>query len=1286
MAFFEILIRNPVKVYVGAILAALFGGLSLGMIPKQLVPDVENPVLTIRTQWPGASPQEIEREIVLEQEEQLQGVEGLIKLSSSCRVSSAEIVLEFEVGTDISDAFSMVNARLQQVREYPEDATEPIIQASDFGARPIARFALTPRPPSADEIAAFQQQHPELAPLVEPVRLAANSALRVFRLENCLDEHAAAHPELEALRPPPMDLERLRKFSENFIEPRLERVPGVADAESRGGRVQELQVIVDPVKLAARRITIGQVREALWRQNIDTTAGDLYQGKRAWVIRTLGQFRDPQHVEQQVLLSEGTSRVYVGDVAEVRLDYKERDSISRRYGTESVGISIYRVSGANVLDVMKGLRAAERELNEGFLAREGLALFQYYDETEYIESAIDLVRQNMLIGSAATIVVLMLFLHFGRLTVVAGVAIIATALASLYWSPWIYVITLGLILWSGFRLARGALVAALAIPISVAGAFLCMTLLGRSLNVISLAGMAFAVGMLVDNAVVVLENITRRRQLGEPAGVAAARGVSEVGGAIVASTLTTVAVFLPIIFVEATAGQLFRDISLAISCGILFSMLVSFTVIPTAALRLFRRWGGQSGGQSGVQRAPAGRAAAETVSGEAVSAETVSGDGGAVAEGAAGDGLRGRSPASSGAQGDRFESAVHAAAGGFVSAVVGFNAWLLRSRLRSITVAASMTLAALGVSYLLWPKVEYLPTGNRNFVFASFSLPPGYNLDEISEIGATMERRLQPYWDIDQDGAPTDGSDHPVLDYYFCSIRDRSLFMGFRAREDWRARELIPLIREAGGDLPGIRLVAAQSGLFGRGLTGGRTIDIEISGPDLERMTEIAGQVLSDVDRLMPGAQASAQPSLELASPEIHLEPRLIAAAELGIDTSELGYALNAMVDGAYAGDYFVGGEKIDLTIRAPTDRRMDPQNLLSMPLATSQGDVVPLMAVADMTYTSGPDQIQRRERLRAITIQVNPPDEMPLEAAMDLVNDQILMPMFDDGVFGNEYFVALSGTADKLRQAWDALRFNFLLALLITYLLMAALFESWLYPFVVIFSVPLGAVGGIVGLWVLNWFVPQSLDVLTMLGFIILIGTVVNNAILIVHQSLTHMREEQLTPIEAVPESVRNRIRPILITTLTTVLGLLPLVLIPGAGSELYRGLGTVFLGGMLVSTVFTLVLVPVVFVLFLDLRAFLVGIVYGEKADRFGLEKPIPGSHGPSPGSWPHIRPDPGHSRGGRPNPVAMPGGDVFHPDPLATPLSLPEIVRNRNADCEQLAEREADDQRQISPTLPR
>jgi hydrophobic/amphiphilic exporter-1 (mainly G- bacteria), HAE1 family len=336
---------------------------------------------------------------------------------------------------------------------------------------------------------------------------------------------------------------------------------------------------------------------------------------------------------------------------------------------------------------------------------------------------------------------------------------------------------------------------------------------------------------------------------------------------------------------------------------------------------------------------------------------------------------------------------------------------------------------------------------------------------------------------------------------------------------------------------------------------------------------------------LMPEAQASPQPSLDLASPEIHLRPRLIEASEMGVNATDLGYAVDALVDGAYAGDYFVGGEKIDLTIKGATAYSLRTQDIENLPIATRDGRVVPLNALAQVEYSSGPEAIMRRERLRAITISVTPPITLPLEEAMRLIDTHIVNKLHEEGVIDGETMVSLSGTADKLREAWNALRWNLILALAITYLLMAALFESWLYPLVIIFTVPLGAVGGILGLTFLNLFVFQSLDVLTMLGFIILIGTVVNNPILIVHQSLNYIREG-MDARRAVPESVRTRIRPIFITTTTTVLGLLPLVLFPGAGSELYRGLGSVVLGGLILSTAFTLFMVPAAFVLTLDMK----------------------------------------------------------------------------------------------------
>ena len=494
--------------------------------------------------------------------------------------------------------------------------------------------------------------------------------------------------------------------------------------------------------------------------------------------------------------------------------------------------------------------------------------------------------------------------------------------------------------------------------------------------------------------------------------------------------------------------------------------------------------------------------------------------------------------------------------------------------------------AAVGISWQLWPKVEYLPTGNRNLIFAILLPPPGYNLNQLMELGESVETDLRPYWDIDPTSEEAKQLDYPVIGDFFFVARGRQVFMGIRAFDSRRVGELIPLIQKAGSKLPGTFTVAKQSSLFERGLTGGRTIEVEIIGPDLKKLVGMGGQVLGQVKRMIPAAQVRPIPSLDLSSPEVHIVPKLLQAADMGVSSVDLGYTANALIDGAFAGDYYLGGDKIDLTIIGRSKHIQNTQDVKALSVATPMGSLVPLEALANVEITSGPEQVNHRERQRAITIEVSPPEDMALEDAMGRIQSEIIQPLRESGQLAGGYRILLSGTADKLRDTWAALEFNLMLALMITYLLMAALFESWLYPLVIIFSVPLGAVGGILGLSVLNLFTLQALDVLTMLGFVILIGTVVNNPILIIHQSINHIKEEGLSPREAILESIRTRIRPIFMTTTTTVLGLLPLVLFPGAGSELYRGLGSVVLGGLVVSTLFTLVLVPTLFSLTMDAK----------------------------------------------------------------------------------------------------
>ena len=1140
----EAFVRNPVKVSVGVLIVALFGLIALLRMPMQLTPEVQIPTISIQTRWPGASPKEIEREIIQEQEEQLQSVEGVTKMTSECMDSSGQITLEFNVGTNMEKALLKVNSRLQQVPEYPEDADEPVISTADSADRPIAWFILSARMPDREVIEQYRDEHPDIASEVQTVLDAVNPGLAELRLRRL----AKQYPNLAELLPPsiPGGIPTLRKFTEDYIESQFERVPGVSNSNVFGGQDPEMQVIVDPKKLALRQLTIPDVRRVLRAENIDTSAGDFWEGKRRYVVRTLGRFRSTEQVEEMVLQVNNGAPVRIRDVAEVRLGHKKPDGFVRRFGTENIAVNAQRETGANVLEVMRGLRNTKDRLNRSILKDRNLVLTQVYDETEYIYSAVGLVNQNILIGGILTVIVLLVFLRSGRSTLVIG----------------------------------------LAIPTSIIGTFLVLHSLGRSLNVISLAGLAFAVGMLVDNAVVVLENIFRHYQTGRPPFAAAVAGTREVWGAVVASTLTTLAVFLPVLFIQEEAGQLFRDIALAISAAVGLSLLVSVTVIPTAAARLFKDEQGSSSRQHPTP--------------------TEENDG---------------------------------IGNWFVNWVIGINRWIQVGLWRRLALVLLLIGGAVVTSYLFWPKVEYLPTGNRNLVFGLIMPPPGYNLDELKFIGQTVEEELRPYWDIDPTDAEADDLPFPVIGDFFYVARGRTVFVGLRAADPLRAGELVPLMFGLSSKLPGTIIVASQSSLFERGLTAGRTIDIEITGPELEQLVEFGGEILETIipkdstsnglqwreeGREGPPAQARPIPSLDLSSPEVHVEPRIVQANEMQVTASDLGYSVDALIDGAYATDYYIGNDKIDLTIMGSIGNdKIDlttmgsdnyaaqTQDLEGLPMATPSGALVPLASLATVRISSGPEQVNHRERQRAITIQVTPPPDVPLESAIELIEQKVLLPLRQGGRLGVEYTITLSGTADKLRQTWLSFRWVMLLALLVTYLLMAALFESWLFPLVIIMSVPLGAVGGVLGLrllglyqtitaLVLGWpvSVPPALDVLTMLGFVILIGTSVNNAILIVHQSLNFMNDESFLPRQAILESVRTRIRPIFMTTATTVFGLAPLVLFRGAGSELYRGLGSVVLGGLAVSTVFTLFLVPTLFSLLMDARAALTGTNIGGAA----------------------------------------------------------------------------------------
>ncbi|RLS80861.1 MAG: efflux RND transporter permease subunit [Planctomycetota bacterium] len=1095
MNLIESCVTSPVKVAVGVILVTLFGVLSILSMPVQLTPEVQIPTITVDCQWRGASPQEIERELVQPLEEQLRSVEGLVKLSSDSASSAGTVELEFAVGTDMSQALVKVNTRVQQVRDWPIDADRPVIRTSSANDRPVAWFILGQAAPETAAIEKAKADHPALAADLDRVLKARSPDLAMFRIRKL----AAAHPELAALAPPAIDVEAVRRMAEDDIESRLERVDGVSSADLVGGREDELQVIVDPQLLAARNLTIEDLRLALANQNQDTSGGDLWEGKRRYVVRTLGQFRSPEQVEGVIITRRDGKPVYVRDVAKARLGTKKPDGIVRRFGARNIAIRVTRELGANVLDVMQRLRDTASRIDEQ-LKPKGLSLSLVYDETDYIDSAIGLVKDNILVGGLLTLGTLLLFL----------------------------------------RNIRSTLIVAMSIPVSVMGTFLALAAFDRTLNVISLAGIAFAVGMLIDNSVVVLENIFVHWSAGESPKDAAVKGTQEVWGAILASTLTNVAVFLPVLFVEGEVGQLFGDIALAIAAAVGLSIAVSGLVVPAAAALLLQ--------------SRHARAAATVVTGAGDTAGTTA---------SRGDVLT------------RFGAA-------FMGVVTGINRFLLASAPRAAIASAAIVAAAAVATWLLMPKVEYLPEGNRNLVFGILLPPPGYNINELLRMGDRVEERLIPYWDVDPGTPEAKALDAPVVADCFFVARGKSVFIGLRSLDPLEAAKLVPLVRRIAADLPGTFAVAKQSSLFENGIGAGRTIDIEITGPDLAKLVKLGVQVMGKLPEATPGSQNLPKPSLDLSSPEIQLVPRLEQAADMRLDAHQLGYIVDCLVDGGYATDYFLDNDRIDLVIKGDDRFVQRTQDLRTLPVVTPGGQLVPLEAVAEVReFSSGPEQILHRERERAITVQVSPPAKMPLEEAQERIQSMIVKPLEESGALDGGYRITLGGTTDKLVATWKSLWFNLVIAGVITYLLMAALFESWLYPAVVIASVPVGSVGGLLGLWLLNWLgasfgIFQPLDVLTMLGFVILIGTVVNNPILIVERALQLVRETDTEPTEAILEAVRSRVRPIFMTTLTTVLGLLPLVLFPGAGSELYRGLGAVLLGGMLFSTIVTLVLVP--------------------------------------------------------------------------------------------------------------
>jgi len=859
--------------------------------------------------------------------------------------------------------------------------------------------------------------------------------------------------------------DRVRQIVTDQVEPRLERVPGASGLMVVGGEEREIRVEVDPERLAARGVTWAQLEAALRRGHLDRRGGTVETPTRQFVVRTEGRGARAAQIEDVVVRRDASGTVRVGDVARVVDAHRERSSIVHANGDDVVAMGVRREPGANVVDLIAGLDEQVELLNARFRDQGlDLRLLPVYRDTTYLNQALDFVQGNLLLGSVLAMVVLLAYL----------------------------------------RSLRSLIVVALAIPISLVTVFWIMDALGRTLNVISLAGLAFAAGMVVDNAVVVLENVFRHRELGKSAFEAAVDGGREVWGGVLAATLTTIAVFVPILAIEEEAGQLFADLALAISAAVGTSLVVALTVVPTLAALLFGARGRDVAARTAPREGPVARAYAR-----AVTALTEPG-GPAVAR-----------------------------------------------KLALLLVVVAASVAALRIV----PPAGYLPTGNRNLIFFAAQPIPGMRPEALVERTAVLER-----WILDQ----------PQTDRYFLVISQGFNGGGVVLEEEHATGagldDYIDRMAPVASGIPGFRfIIPLRTSLF---RDSGKQFTVEMTGPDLDVLAGAADALQAQLNA-WPGVRPfGVQSDYVEGQPEYTVRVDRHLAGEVGLSVADVGAIVETALAGRLVGVHSEGGRDHDVNLVVGQQRVTGGDDLRTLPIVTARGERTTLGALARVERSVGPQSIQRIERERAITLTVNLQAGAVLQAVMEDVGANAIAPLL--ATLPPDTRIELGGSADKFTSTLASLTGSFWLAVLITYLLLVALFRSWLSPVVILISVPLAMSGGLLGITLAHAASRDAtFDLLSMLGFVILAGIVVNNAILIVHQA-NNLREEGHERRAALQAASRTRLRPILMSVTTTVFGMLPLAIGRGAGAELYQGLAAVVVGGLVVSTVFTLFVVP--------------------------------------------------------------------------------------------------------------
>ncbi len=899
-------------------------------------------------------------------------------------------------------------------------------------------------------------------------------------------------------------LKSLRRFADDRLKPDLESVDGSAAVKVSGGYEDEIQIFVDQGKLAQLNLSIETIARRLREENVNLSGGRLEQGTQRFLVRTLNEFTSVQQMADAIIAIVDDKPVYLRDVASVTSGYKDREAITRLGGRESVELAVYKEGDANTVQLAAGIRERVKELGKPLLPA-GSELSVVYDQSRFISSAIGEVRDAAIIGGILAILVLYLFLRDARATMITGIAI----------------------------------------PVSVIGTFVLMYAFDLSLNIMSLGGIALAVGMLVDNAVVVLENIVRHRERGLPRLEAAQLGTREVATAITAATLTSVAVFFPMVFITGIAGQLFKDQALTVSFALLFSLVVAMTLVPMLAA------GHDAPPPPDPDRQPgrAGRGIAKVM----VLARWLTSR---ISNGMAW----------------LLSWAVRPTQAGFAAVArvyVPALSWSLVHRGRVMLISLAVLLATAA----LVPRLgsELIPQLSQGEFIADLRLAPGTPLEQTDRAMTAAQGYAMELPEIALsyavtgtgnrlDASPTDAGENTGR--LSVSLSPET------SRDD--ENRVIDSLREKFDSLAGVQYQFSRPALF----SFASPLEVTITGYELERLRSVAEQV-----RL--GMQASPtfsdiKSTVEAGNPEIQIIFDQERAAQLGITVREFADRVVSSVRGNVATRYKLREKKIDVLVRSVDARASSVEEIRSLIVNPGSDRPLPLSAVADVVVATGPAEIRRtrQQRVAILTANLASGDLGSAVAELEAIVAGAEMPVGTTA--------SVSGQSDDMRESFRSLQFTMLLAVFLVYLVMASQFESLLHPFVILLTIPLALVGSV---WAM-FLTGTTVNVVAYIGLIMLAGIVVNQSIVLI-DAVNQARERGLAKHEAIVEAARMRLRPIVITKLTTILGLLPMALGLGEGAEIRQPMAITVIGGVAVASFFTLLVIPVVYSL-LDRKRF--------------------------------------------------------------------------------------------------